>query len=70
MKIIQIFFQQMKAVTDNMTPCKTKRVKANTPNLFHREVLENTNIRDKLLKRSKKSDLISNSRTKQQNIIH
>ena len=54
----------MKAVTDK------SKVKANTANLFHREVLENTNIRDKLLKRSKKSDLISNSRTKQQNIIH
>ena len=45
------------AVIDNIAPCKTKQVKANTQKWFVREVLENINTRDKLFKRFKKSIL-------------
>ena len=47
------FFQKTRIVVNNITPCKTKRVKANIQKWLDGEVLENT--RDKLFKRFKKS---------------
>ena len=51
------FFQKIRIVVDNIAPCKTKMVKANTQKLFDGEVLENINTRDKLFKRFKRSRL-------------
>ena len=44
-------------VTDNATPCKTKRVKRNTQNWFDGEVLEKFRSKDKLFKAFKKTRL-------------
>ena len=49
------FFQKTRIVVNNITPCKTKRVKANIQKWLDGEVLENINTRDKLFKRFKKS---------------
>ena len=51
------FFKKVRAVIDNIEPCNTRRVKANTQKGFDGEVLENVNIRDKLFKRFQKSRL-------------
>ena len=47
------FFRIIRIVVDNIVPCKTKRVKANTQKWFDGEVLQNMNTREKLFKRSK-----------------
>ena len=39
------FFQKIRIVVDNIAPCTTKRVKANTQKWFDGEVLENISIR-------------------------
>ena len=44
-------------VTDNATPCKTKRVKRYTQNWFDGEVLEKLRSKDKLFKAFKKTRL-------------
>ena len=49
------FFHQIRAVTDNIASCKTKKVKANTG-----DVLENMNTRDKLFERFKNYRLYIN----------
>ena len=51
------FFQKIMIVVDNIAPCKTKRVKANTEKWFNLEVLQNANTRDKLFKRFEGSTL-------------
>ena len=51
------FFQKLMTVTNNVAPCKTKRVKGNTQNWFDREVLQKLRSRDKLSKAFKKARL-------------
>ena len=64
------FFQKMRIVIDSIAPFKTKRVKANTQKWFDREVLENTDTRDKLFKKLRNLDFILiKSCTKKQNTI-
>ena len=45
------FFQKIRTVIDNIAPCKTNRVKANTRKWFDGEILKYINTRDKLFKR-------------------
>ena len=42
---------------ENIAPCKTKKVKANTQKWFDKEVLENINTREKLFKTFKNSTI-------------
>ena len=51
------FFQKIMTVIDNVAHCKTKRVKGNTQNWFHGEVLEKLRSRDKLFETFKKTRL-------------
>ena len=44
-------------VIDNVAPCKIKRVRGNTQNLFDEEVLETLRSRDKLFKGFKETRL-------------
>ena len=43
-------FQKLMTVIDNVTPCKTKRVKGNIQNWFYGEVLEKLRTSGKLFK--------------------
>ena len=51
------FFQKLMTVIDKIAPHKSKRVKENTQKLFDGEVLEKLNLRNKLVKKFKKSRL-------------
>ena len=51
------FFQKLMTVIDKVTPYKSKQVKGNTQKWFDGEVLEKLNLRNKLLKKFKKSRL-------------
>ena len=51
------FFQKTRTIIDNIAPCKTKTVNTNTQKWFDGEILENTNTRDEVSKRFKKSRL-------------
>ena len=57
MRDIHFFFQNIRIVVDNITPCETKRLKANTQKWFDGEVLKNINARDERFKKFKKSRL-------------
>ena len=51
------FIQKLTSVTDEIAPCKTKRVKGNSKEWFDSVVSEGINNRDKLFKKFKKSRL-------------
>ena len=57
MKHIHFFSKNEKIgiVIDSITPCKTKKVKANNEKWFDGEVLKNINTRNNFFKRFKKS---------------
>ena len=48
------FIQKLTSVTDEIAPCKTKRVKGNSKEWFHSVVSEGINNRDQIFKKLKK----------------
>ena len=65
------FFQKLMTVTDNVAPCKTKRVKGNTQNWCDKEVLQKCRSRDKLFKAYMKMRLhINKELLKRLNMMH
>ena len=51
------FIQNLTSVTDEIAPCKTKRVKGNSKEWFDSVVSEGMNNRDKLFKKFKNARL-------------
>ena len=51
------FFQKLMTVIDDITACKTKPIKENTPDWFNGEEFETISLRDKLFKAFKKARL-------------
>ena len=51
------FFQEVMTVIDNITPCKTERIKGDTQNWFDGEVLQKLSLREKIFKKIERTRL-------------